>query len=121
MIAGNAETTGLEEFLKSFNLEIGPGLIVDPRLNYNRRVQLVFAPIVGTIRHPIVDSLANRAVLLPYRGADPHPQSAPRPTRRPIRGCVATPILRTSAQSWVETDLQYAEGSSGSRPRNAGR
>ena len=66
VIAGNAEKTGLEEFLKSFNVEIGPGLVVDPRWNYNRRVQVVFAPIAGAIRHPIVDSLANRAVLLPY-------------------------------------------------------
>jgi hypothetical protein len=44
VIAGNSEKTGLEEYLKSFNVEIGPGLIVDPRWNYNRRVQVVFAP-----------------------------------------------------------------------------
>ena len=104
VIAGNAEKTGLEEFLKSFNVEIGPGLIVDPRWNYNRRVQVVFAPIVGTTRHPIVDSLANRAVLLPF-AAPIHirdPSATDPPANPRVR---ATPILRTSGESWVETDL----------------
>ncbi|MEJ7638216.1 MAG: ABC transporter, partial [Singulisphaera sp.] len=103
VIAGNSEKTGLEEFLKSFHVEVGPGLIVDPRLNYNRRVQIVFAPIVGSTRHPIVDSLANRTVLLPF--AAPiriRNASATDPPANP--GVLATPILRTSDASWVETD-----------------
>ena len=104
VIAGHSEKSGLEDFLKSFNVEVGPGLIVDPRLNYNRRVQIVLAPIVGSTRHPIVDSLANRTVLLPF--AAPiriRNASATDPPANP--GVLATPILRTSDGSWVETDL----------------
>ena len=36
LVMGNTESSGLEELLKSFNLEIGKGLLIDPKLNYNR-------------------------------------------------------------------------------------
>ena len=36
LLLGNTEPSGLDEFLKSFNLAIGSGLVIDPRSNYNR-------------------------------------------------------------------------------------
>ena len=43
-LLGNTEPSGLDEFLKSFNLAIGSGLVIDPRFNFNRNPALVFAP-----------------------------------------------------------------------------
>ncbi len=112
VIVGSSEKTGLEEFLGSFHVEVGPGQVVDSRWNYNRRVQIVFAPIVGAIRHPIVDSLANRAVLLPF--AAPIRIRSASSTGPPVNPrALSVPILRTSGESWVETDLdvpKFGEG-----------
>ena len=41
---GNTEPSGLDEFLKSFNLAIGSGLVVDPRFNFNREPGPRFRP-----------------------------------------------------------------------------
>src|SRR5208337_502314 len=41
-LVGNTEPTGLDDFFKAFNLVIGRGLVIDPRLNFNRTLQLVF-------------------------------------------------------------------------------
>ena len=34
MLVGETESTGLEDLLKGFNVEVGKGFIVEPRLNY---------------------------------------------------------------------------------------
>ena len=107
------EKTGLEDFLKSFNVEIGPGLVVDPEVELQPSRQIVFAPIVGAIRHPIVDSLANRAVLTALTRCRSAIRDAGA-TDPPVNpGVLATPILRTSHESWVETDPDAAEGRAG--------
>ena len=65
-LVGNNEPTGLDEFFKAFNLEIGRGLLIDPRLNFNRTLQLPFVPLKGNQGHPITDGLqADRAILVP--------------------------------------------------------
>jgi hypothetical protein len=109
VITGNLQPTGLEDFLKSSNVALGPGLVVDPVLNSNRRADLVYVPILGLIHHPIVDPLGNLAVLFPSSapirvlgtGSPPPGETTP-----PNAGVVALPLLRTSKESWVETDLQ---------------
>jgi hypothetical protein len=111
LILGNAQPVGLGDLLKSFNLEIGRGLVIDPRFNYNRNASLVFAPLEPGLKHPISDSLgANRAVLL--AGAVPinvlgeiQPRGRP-PTQAAYPNLVPVAILRTSAYSWAETDPQ---------------
>jgi hypothetical protein len=108
-LLGNTEPSGLELFLKSFNIEIGRGLVIDPRLNFNRNVQLVFSLLKGGTSHPITTALqSDRAILVP-NGAPIHVLglSTPgQPASQPVnKNLVPVPILRTSAQSWAETDL----------------
>jgi hypothetical protein len=108
-LVGNTEPTGLEPFLKSFNLEIGRGLVIDPRLNFNRNVQLVFSLLKGATSHPITTALqSDRAILVP-NGAPIHilGLSTPgQPASQPVKKhLVPVPILRTGARSWAETDL----------------
>jgi hypothetical protein len=108
LLLGNTEPSGLDEFLKSFNLSIGKGLIVDMRLVWNRNPSLVYAPGEPMLKHPIVEALGpNRAVLLPggapihvagsgtAGGAD---AAAVDPTLVPVA------ILRTAVSSWAESD-----------------
>ncbi|MFI5454700.1 MAG: Gldg family protein [Isosphaerales bacterium] len=110
LMVGNTEPTGLDLFLKSFNLEIGRGLVIDPQSNFNRNASLVFAPLQAGVKHPIVDPLGvNRAVLL--TGAAPimvfgmHSRDSAH--NQPVdANLVPVPILRTSSFSWAETEPQ---------------
>ncbi|QEH32849.1 ABC-type uncharacterized transport system [Aquisphaera giovannonii] len=109
VLAGNTEPSGLDEFLRAYNLEIGRGLVIDPRLNFNRNLQLVFAPLRGAQGHPIVDALqSDRAILVP-NGAPIHVLGMGgqgRPATQAVDpNLVPTAILRTGPQSWAETDL----------------
>jgi len=103
LLLGNQEKTGLEELLRSYNIDFGRGTIVDQRLSAPGRPQFVYVPITGALRHPILDSLIGRFVLTPssaplrilgFGG------SAPLNTK-----VMATPLLRTSNLSWAESDL----------------
>ncbi len=109
VLLGNSEPSGLEEFLRSFNLEIGKGLIMEPRLNYNRNPFSAFAAISGGPKHTITSPLgANRFVLIPTvapiralgLGGKGNVPSEP-----VDRNLVPMPFLYTSANSWLETDL----------------
>jgi hypothetical protein len=108
VVLGNRIPTGLEEFLRSFNLEIGKGLIVEPRLNYNRDAFNVYAAVSASPSHPITSPLGtNRFVLVPSAapirilgvggpkgaGSEPVDQSL-----------VPRAFLQSTAQSWVEPD-----------------
>lgn len=101
-LLGNQTKSGLEDVLKSYNVEFGNGLIVDRRLSLRNRAQLVFVPVGGALRHPIVDSLASRYVLMPSSaplrvlGMAGSAGSNPK--------VIASPLLRTSDQSWAETE-----------------
>src|SRR5262249_39073162 len=108
LLLGNVVQTGLEDFLKSYNLEIRRGVIIDPRLNYERNIELVLAPARSGAAHPIVRSMEpNRYVLLP-QAAPIHifgMASSGAVADQPIdRNLVPTPILRTAPSSWAETD-----------------
>jgi len=108
LLLGNTEPAGLDLFLKSFNLEIGRGLVIDPQYNYNRDARLVFAPLQAGVKHAIVDPLGtNRAVLL--AGAAPiwmfGMQGRDSEHNQPVDpNLVPVPILRTSGFSWAETE-----------------
>ena len=54
LLPGNEHVTGLEAFLKAHNLEIGKGLLVDPRSNYNGSWHLVAAMSRSGADHPAV-------------------------------------------------------------------
>jgi hypothetical protein len=103
ILASNTNKSGLDEFLRSCNLVLGPGIVIDRRLNYGGQASLVFAPVVSTLHHPIVDPLVDRAVLVP--AAAPIQMLGARGTQPANPGLIATPILKTSNISWAETDL----------------
>jgi hypothetical protein len=110
LVLGNTESSGLEELLKSFNLEIGKGLLIDPELNYNHNPALVFAPLDGRTKHPIVDAMGtNRAVLLPSAapirvlGQGPSAGASSETVNREIFPSV---LVRSSKLGWAETDLK---------------
>ncbi len=80
LLVGNAEPSGLDELLKLFDLEIGKGMVFDPKYYY-RQPFMVLAPLQTGVKHPIIDPLGpNRAVLLP--GAAPITIVAPRADER---------------------------------------
>ena len=106
--SGNAGSQeGLKELFQSWNLAIGPSAILDPRLNIRGQPFYVYVPIVGQIRQPIVDSLINRFVLVP-RSSPINILSAQSARQAGVtfnQQILPTAILRTSNQSWGETDL----------------
>ncbi len=108
LLLGNTDPTGLDEFLKSFNLSIGKGLIIDRTLIWRGNPSLVFAPAEVTLKHPIVEALgANRAVLLP--GGAPIQiagSGGAGPAAAPPVDATLVPVafLRTAASSWAESD-----------------
>lgn len=113
----NTEPAGLDEFLGSFNLAIRPGLVIDPQINFNRNVQLVFCMLGEGVSHPIIDALGSgRAVLIPngapieILGLSTNPKAA-EPAQPINRNLVPFPILKSGPRSWAETNLKA------SRPR----
>jgi hypothetical protein len=110
VVMGNTEPSGLDELLRAFNLEIGKGLLIEPRLNYNRTPWLVFAPLNGATKHPIVDAMGtNRAVLL-QSAAPIHVlgfgTTAGEKTDAVNREMIPTVLVRGSNYGWAETDLK---------------
>lgn len=100
----NEKPTGLEALLRSFNVEVGAGIMVDPELNYERRAQIIKAPILeGPNLQPIVASLTNRFLLLPIAaplkivGAQPGLSGPPNPAY------LAEELLRSGPNSWAES------------------
>jgi hypothetical protein len=123
ILVGNQADTGLEELLRSFNVLMGRGIVVDRRLSLRGQPQVVYVPIEGASRHPVVDSLMNRAVLLPAAAPLKAMGAAGSMPLNP--NVVATPILRTSKTSWAETDLTnrrlaFDEGKDESGPLTVG-
>ena len=108
-LVDNIASAGLDNFFKAYNLEIGHGLVLD-RLNFNRTLQLPFAPLKGNQGHPVTDALqSDRAVLVPNAapihilGQGP---IAGKPGAAPVNAnLVPIAILHSGPQSWAETDL----------------
>jgi len=108
LLLGNTEPSGLDEFLKSFNLALGSGLVIDPRYNYNRKASAVFAPTGGPVKHPVIDPFGpNRAVLLPWAapihvfGQSTRGQAPTEPVNTRL---LPAPILQTTNYSWAESN-----------------
>ncbi len=110
LLLANTEPSGLDEFLKSNNLVMGSGTVIDPRYTYKGIPTLVFAPTTPSVKHPIVDRIGtSRAVLLP--GAAPiHVLGQPTRGRAPSEpfdpGLVPAAFLQTTNYSWVESNLK---------------
>ena len=108
LLLGNSEPSGLDEFLKSFNLSIDKGIIIDPRFSMRGNPALVYAPAEPALKHEIAEALGpNRAVLLP--GAAPiqvaGAGNSGSPGEAPVDATlVPVAILRTTSSSWAETD-----------------
>jgi hypothetical protein len=109
-LVDNAEQAGMDELFKAFNLEIGRGQVIDPRLNYNRMASLIFAPLKSNQAHPVTAALqSDLAVLVPH-GAPIHilgqgPVVPGKPGTAAVNPrLVPIAILRSGPQSWAETD-----------------
>ena len=109
LLLGNASSSGLEDLLVSYNIEVGKGGVVDPQYNYLRRPFLIFAPIPpGATNLPIVDSLGGRFALMPdsaplvaLGGASKSSKAAAKKPGNPA--IMALPILRSGPESWTES------------------
>jgi ABC-type uncharacterized transport system involved in gliding motility auxiliary subunit len=108
ILIGNVEPTGLEDLLRTYNVEVGQGIVVDPRYNLENRPNLVFAPIPPGSNQPIVESLVGSVVLVPNAAPlttmeGPPKPGAPANSKAANPTIAAFPILRTSPESWAES------------------
>ena len=108
-VGGNAPT-GLEDLLRNYNIEFGPGLAVDTRYNLRGLPYFVYTPIPTGSTHPIVQPVIGRVALLQNAspitplGLSNAPGAGPA-SKKPYNPAVITiPFLRTSPESWSETD-----------------
>ena len=97
--------SGLEEWLASYNVELGPELVLDARYNLLGRATVPRAPVVGDSRHPIVEPLLNEFPAVPGASpmtllGQPGPGGRTSP-RKPSTAFAATAILHTSPDSWA--------------------
>jgi hypothetical protein len=102
VVLGDSDTTGLEKFLKGFNVEVGKGFIVEPRRHYQGRAENILIPLMNEW-HPILEPLNNELLLL--RRAAPLSVAAQTEATPASGALVATVLLRTSPESWAEADL----------------
>jgi hypothetical protein len=102
LLIGETASSGLEALLRGLDVEVGKGLIIEPTNNYRGRVDSLLVGVTGQ-RHPILESL-NGQVLFFYHAAPLKVLTGSQPNA-PGSPVVATPLLRSSPQSWVETDL----------------
>ena len=99
-LVGESDPTGLDAFLKGFGVEVGKGFAVEPRLNVRGRPDAVVLPVVNQ-RQPIVEPLNNQVVVL--LKASPLTVEAA-PANPAAAAFSASPLLKTSPESWAETD-----------------
>ncbi len=93
-----ASTTGLVSWLKGYDVEVGPGVIWDAKLNYANNPRAIIGHNLSRVAHPVVDAIASSYVILP----DATPV---RPTAQPANPALSvTAILKSSPDSWVRTD-----------------
>ena len=110
LLLGDVEETGLNDFLKDFQISLDRGFIVEPRLNYRDNPTAILVPIPSS-RNPILEPLGNELVIINRAAAL---TLLPPPT--PSKGAslpVVEVLLRTSKESWNEPDLKAARGQKG--------
>ncbi|WP_165249245.1 Gldg family protein [Paludisphaera soli] len=104
---GAAGAAGLDDFLKSFNLELGRRTLVDPRLNLNGQVRFVFCLVEPGLRHPVVDGLGTERAVLMVDGAPIHfvgtKGAADEDPASVNPRMLPSPILRSGPGSWAES------------------
>jgi hypothetical protein len=111
VLLGNADPSGLDEFLKTYNVELEKGITVDPRFNFQGRPNWIYASIPQGTSQPIVESLIGRFVLFPDSapliplGGSPKKGVLSSP-KLSNPGVTALPFLRSGSDSWVETNLE---------------
>jgi hypothetical protein len=94
--------TGLEGFLKSMNVEVGPGFVVEPRDNARSPDQIVVrVPNGRGAENPIVESLEGLMMLF-YRASPLKVVGAPQGAAG-AANVLAVPLLHSTPQSWAET------------------
>ncbi|MBX6312752.1 MAG: GldG family protein [Isosphaeraceae bacterium] len=105
LLINGATKTGLEDWLKSYNVELAAEPIVDPL--YRTRQNWPLAPIAGQSHHPIVEPLQRQAVIVPSATpldivgmARPGTMTKAQPNPEAI----TTVFLTTSPDSWAESD-----------------
>ena len=101
-------SAGLDEFLRSFNLEFGPGVVVDPRLNLDNRPSFAFCLLETALRHPVTDGISgDRAILLvdgsPIQFVGTAGARAADPASVNTR-MLPSVLIRSAVSSWVEAD-----------------
>ncbi len=108
VLLGTQDDVGLADFLKGFNLALGKGVVVDPRFNSRGVISFVYAAIESRPRQAIALPLAGRRVLTP--NASPitilGSSSPGGKGETPNPAIIVEPVVRTSGESWVETDLK---------------
>lgn len=100
--------SGLDDLLKSFNLELGTGTVVDPRLNLDGRPSFVFCLLEPSLRHPVTDGISgDRAILVvngsPIQLVGTKGSRDESPTSVNSR-MVPSILLRSGRTSWVESE-----------------
>jgi hypothetical protein len=106
--------TGLEEWLKTYNIEISPEIVTDPTYHYGNAA-FVLAPIPPGSTHPIVAPLANSYVLV--RLPSPlivYGTIAPPGSKRKVPSAtnparVPSVILSTSSRSRAYPDVKAVQ------------
>ncbi|MCA1684842.1 MAG: Gldg family protein [Planctomycetia bacterium] len=106
LLVGDTESTGLEDLLMGFNVAVGKGFIVEPRLNDRSRPDALAVQVVNP-RHPILDPLAGFALF--FFRASPLKILSGNQALPSGAEFVTTPLLRTSPQSWAEPDLKTSK------------
>ncbi len=102
---GSGGAMGLDEFLRSYNVEVGKGVVVDPPRQFQGRPGMVFVPIQPAARHPVVDPLVGRYVLMP-NAAPLKMLGTPGAPAAANQAVIPTAILRTAPDAWAEVDRQ---------------
>lgn len=107
VLADPMQETGLEEFLKSWGVELGQNIVVDPA----RQLPFISAAnlfVTTYTQHPIVEKMQTLMTLYPLA-------RSVRPADDVKDELTVTPLALTSPQGWGETEtqaseFQYAEG-----------
>ncbi len=97
------KASGLDEWLKASNLDVGPGVVVDVSSRFATNPSVVPVTVPPSVRNPIVAPLANLRVVVP--NAAPLIVRTPGMNPPPLPGIQVAPILSTGREAWSETDL----------------